>query len=259
MGSVFGCECFSGMTREVKDSEQLRKDELKEKLKGMKVVQRHVDAMQGLFDANLEMTKVLTNIKKCFTQAPEPGAKVQLRMAVVPASMPAEVLPEVKRIQKDNVAGLWEDSDKDGNGVLDQSECETLIQRYLAKSMETMQQLVEVGFDENIDVTMNQLRSTGQVAPDEMDMQREHLKQRFLGITPKVVAEMKRIHTEMMKPTERAAIAKELLETMDLARDGKVVKAEFEDSFIEMITNILGGEKLVAKMDLSKVLKNKSG
>lgn len=230
--------------------------DLKGALVGMKTVERHADAMQGLFDANLEITKIrdcITNKKSDGGPSNADGSVVaEVSLQVLPDVMPAEVMSVVKWIHKENLAGLWEDSDKDGSGVLEQGETEALIQRYLAKSVETIEKSVDASLDQSIEVTLNSLKANN--SPDQLDVVRAQLEEQFTAMKPKMLAELQRIHTEMMEPTECAAIAKELLQKMDLDGDGKIVKAEFEETFIEMIADIMGLDKLRKKLDLATIM-----
>jgi uncharacterized protein (DUF2267 family) len=227
---------------------------LKEALADMKTAERHKDAMQGIFDAKLAMTRIrdgITNRQSKSRPAVDGQARGEMSLQVLPDEMPAEVMSEAKRILKENVAGLWEDSDSNGNGVLEQSETEALIHRYLTKSLETGEKSVDVSLDQSIEVTLDSMKS--QLDPAQIDAVRAQLKERFTAMKPNILAELKRIHGELLQPKECSAIAEELLQKMDLDGDGKVVRSEFEDAFIEAVTGIIGTDKLMTKIDLEQL------
>ena len=77
----------------------------------------------------------------------------------------------------------------------------------------------------------------------------EQVKAQIGPLRPKVVEEVRRVIAEVLK--EKAAVAKELLEKMDLDHDGRVVRSEFEESFIEITEQVIGCEKMIEKVNMA--------
>mmetsp|Transcript_75303 Transcript_75303/g.143296 ORF Transcript_75303/g.143296 Transcript_75303/m.143296 type:complete len:239 (-) Transcript_75303:114-830(-) len=206
------------------------------------------DAMQQLFDTNMDMTRMFDKIK--INNGVFSGS-TELSLTVLPDPLPNEVLPEVKRILSKIVAQLWNDLDKNSNGVLEQPECEGMVQRYLAKSLETIEKAVDISLEQSVDVFITNLKASQEIDADAM---RSSLKEQFKALKPKILIEFKRVHEDMMRPNECTTLASQILTKMDLNGDGLVHKAEFEESFVGAINDVLGSEQLVKGFDSTKIL-----
>lgn len=148
--------------------------------------------------------------------------------------------------QRRHICPLWELFDKDGNGVLDPKECTNLVAAYLRtmshKASEVIRGSIELGIELSIIVTEKTVKD--EVVRQKM---RDHAKLQVEAIHANVAPMVEQMMAKMAQE-DAAQIAGELLASLDLNKDGKVTRNEFEIRFVDSMQYVLGPEGLMDKL-----------
>lgn len=189
---------------------------------------------------------------KGFHEMVSPRAIVQAsgdspeEMAQLKEDLKQKAKDYVLAAQKKNIRPLWDQFDKDGNGVLSPLECRDLVAAYLKslvpKSDEIVKGSIEIGIELSVALIEKRVKD-----PKVMEQIRAHSKKQAEVIVKQVAPRVK----EMLQKTaaeDPGPIADELLETLDLNKDGQVTRDEFEERFAEAMHHVLGPERMVEKV-----------
>lgn len=162
------------------------------------------------------------------------------------ASLKLKAKEYVLEAQRKNIRPLWDDFDADGNGVLDPGECAKLVASYLGSMVEKagdiMRGFIELGIELSIICSSKKVHDEAVAAAI-----REQGKKQVEAIHSKV-APLVRDMLQKMAAEDPQIIADELLSTLDLDKDGRVTRDEFEQRFVESLQYVLGPERLMDKL-----------
>jgi len=156
--------------------------------------------------------------------------------------------------QRRNICPLWDEFDKDGNGVLDPTECTALVASYLhamaGKSSEIIRGSIELGIELSLIISEKTVK-------DEATRQqmRKHARLQVEAIHANVAPLVQQM-LDKMADEDPHTIAGELLSTLDFDSDGKVTRDEFEQRFVESMQYVLGPEGLMDKLQRVNSLSN---
>lgn len=148
--------------------------------------------------------------------------------------------------QRSNICPIWDEFDKDGNGVLDPDECDALVAAYLhtmaRKSSEVIRGYIELG----IELSLIIAEKTVKDEPTKERM-RAHARLQVEAIHANVAPLVQHM-MDTMAEEEAHNIAGELLASLDYDGDGKVTRDDFETRFVESMRYVLGPEGLTDKL-----------
>jgi len=148
--------------------------------------------------------------------------------------------------QRKNIAPLWDMFDSNGNGVLEPSECSDLVAAYLktmaAKATEVIRGSVELALELSIIVSDKAIQDDG-----VREKMRAHAKLQVEAITASVGPLVTKMFTELGNEDPKS-VTEDLLTSLDLNKDGKVSRHEFESAFVESMQYVLGPEGLMDKL-----------
>lgn len=167
-------------------------------------------------------------------------------IAELRAQLKAHAKQYVIDAQRRNICPLWDEFDKDGNGVLDPTECTALVGAYLhsmaRKASEIIRGSVELGIELSLIISEKTVK-------DEATRQqmKTHARLQVEAIHANVAPLVQQM-LDTMADEDPHTIAGELLTTIDLNRDGKVTRDEFEQRFVESMQYVLGPEGLMDKL-----------
>mmetsp|Transcript_97339 Transcript_97339/g.172339 ORF Transcript_97339/g.172339 Transcript_97339/m.172339 type:complete len:342 (+) Transcript_97339:75-1100(+) len=162
------------------------------------------------------------------------------------AELKAKAKEYVLDAQRKNIRPLWEEFDADGNGVLDPGECGKLVGAYLRsyvdKSSEILWGSIEMGVELSMVLAAKKVSD-----PAAKERMQEEAKKQVESIHSKVAPLVKEM-LEKMAAEDPKTVADELLTTLDLNKDGKVTREEFEERFVESMQYVLGPERLMDRL-----------
>lgn len=148
--------------------------------------------------------------------------------------------------QRRNICPIWNDFDKDGNGVLDPKECTNLVAAYLRtmsrKASEVIRGSIELGIELSIIVTEKTVKDAA-----VRQQIRQHAQLQVEAIHANVAPLVQKM-LEKMADEDPGTIADELLASLDLNQDGKVTRQEFEIRFVDSMQYVLGPDGLMDKL-----------
>jgi len=151
----------------------------------------------------------------------------------------------VLEAQRKHIRPLWAEFDKDGNGVLDPSECRELVAAYLKslvpKSDEIVKGTIDIGIELSVAILEKKIKD-----PKVLEQVRAHSRKQADAICKQVAPRVKEMLTKTAAD-DPGPIADELLESLDLNHDGQVTRNEFEERFAEAMHHVLGPERLMEK------------
>lgn len=148
--------------------------------------------------------------------------------------------------QRRQLRPVWEAFDKNKDGFLSPKECSQLVAAYLKamvpKSDEVVRSAIELGVE--LSVVMFEKKVTD---PEMRKQMREQAKKQVDAVHGKVAPVVKET-LERMAKEDPATISSELLVDLDANHDGRVTQKEFEERFVEVMQQVLGPERMMAKM-----------
>jgi len=154
--------------------------------------------------------------------------------------------------QRKAICPLWDQFDRDGNGVLDPCECTALVAAYLhsmaRSASEIIRGSIELGIELSLIISLKQVYD--EAAKEQM---RAHARLQIEAIHANVAPLVQQL-LDKMANEDPHTIAGELLASLDLNRDGKVTRPEFETRFVESMQYVLGPEGLMDKLQAKNAL-----
>jgi len=172
-----------------------------------------------------------------------------------------EMKIKIVESQKANVASMWEEFDKNGDGVLDKDENRKLVGTYLRAMQKNFPEIVKFSTDLMVTKIIDESIALMRAAMAAQNMQGGMIESLINSAMANKEKELKQQHAMMglvmrdkveescKKLVEDAdKIADELLVEMDLDHDGKVVRSEFESCFSEVMTQVFSPEAIANKV-----------
>jgi len=148
--------------------------------------------------------------------------------------------------QRKNICPLWDEFDRDGNGVLDPLECTALVRAYLhamaRKASDIIRGSIELGIELSLIISEKTVKD--EATKEQM---RKHARLQVEAIHANVAPLVQQM-LDKMADEDPHTIAEELLGTLDFDANGKVTRDEFEQRFVESMQYVLGPEGLMDKL-----------
>mmetsp|Transcript_60033 Transcript_60033/g.128833 ORF Transcript_60033/g.128833 Transcript_60033/m.128833 type:complete len:530 (-) Transcript_60033:204-1793(-) len=167
-------------------------------------------------------------------------------LSVVKADLKKKAKEHMLQAQRRHIRPLWDAFDKDRDGVLSPDECKRLVGAYLHEMVhrcgDIVQGTIKLGVE--LSVVLFEKQCDNLKAREHM---RAKAKAQVDALTTKVAPLIKEM-MERMEKEDPGEIAAELLETLDMNKDGKVTRDEFESHFLEGMQLVLGPEALMDKL-----------
>lgn len=155
--------------------------------------------------------------------------------------------------QRRNICPLWDEFDKDGNGVLDPAECTALVAAYLhamaGKASEIIRGSIELGIELSLIISMKNVKNE-----ETRQQMKEHAQLQVEAIHKNVAPLVQQL-LDKMAVEDPHTIAGELLASLDYNVDGMVTRDEFETRFVESMQYVLGPEGLMDKLQAKNKLR----
>jgi len=141
---------------------------------------------------------------------------------------------------------LWEMFDKDDKGVLDPSECIPLVAEYLhamaRKASEIIRGSIELGIELSLLISLKAVQDENTI-----EQMKKHARLQVEAIHANVAPLVQQL-LDKMANEDPHTIAGELLASLQIGRDAKVPRSEFELRFVESMQYVLGPEGLMDKL-----------
>merc|ERR1712080_767875 len=132
---------------------------------------------------------------------------------------------------------MGEEFDRDGNGVLDPTECTALVRAYLhsmaRKSSEIIRGSIELGIELSLIISEKTVKDEA-----TRENMRKHARLQVEAIHANVAPLVQQM-LDKMADEDPHTIAGELLASLDFDRDGKVTRNVFEQQFVESMQYVL--------------------
>lgn len=174
-------------------------------------------------------------------------------LAALRAQLKAHARQYVIDAQRRNICPLWDEFDKDGNGVLDPRECTALVAAYLhamaRKASEIIRGSIELGIELSLIISLKDVKDE-----DTIEQMKKHAALQVEAIHANVAPLVQQL-LEKMAFEDPHTIAGELLASLDYDNDGKVTRDEFETRFVESMQYVLGPEGLMDKLQAKNKLR----
>lgn len=174
-------------------------------------------------------------------------------IAALRAQLKAAARQYVIEAQRRNICPLWDEFDKDGNGVLEPHECTALVAAYLhamaAKASEIIRGSIELGIELSLIISLKDVRD------ENTRLQMKTHAELQVEAIHKNVAPLVQQLLDKMAVEDPHTIAGELLASLDYNVDGKVTRDEFETRFVESMQYVLGPEGLMDKLQAKNKLR----
>jgi len=194
-----------------------------------------------------------------FNEVVNPEAMVEAagtspeEIAQLRAQLKAHAKQYVIDEQRRNICPLWNEFDKDGNGVLDPKECTALVAAYLhsmaRKASSIIRGSIELGIELSLIISEKTVKDE-----DTRQQMKTHARLQVEAIHANVAPLVQQM-LDTMASEDPHTIAGELLATIDLDRNGRVTRDEFETRFVESMQYVLGPEGLMDKLAERNALK----
>lgn len=147
--------------------------------------------------------------------------------------------------QRKNIRPIWDEFDRDKNGVLSVPECAKLVKAYLRamapKAPDIIRGSIELGIE--LSVLMFEARV---IDPMERKKMREHAQVQVETIHAKILPIVLEA-VEHMQSENPEEIARELCHDLENSA-GQVTRDEFEGRFVEAMQHVLGPERMMEKL-----------
>lgn len=167
-------------------------------------------------------------------------------IAELRAQLKAHAKQYVIEAQRRNICPLWDEFDRDGNGVLEPCKCTGLVAAYLnamaRKASEIIRGSIELGIELSLIISLKQVKDES-----TKEQMRTHARLQIEAIHANVAPLVQQLLNKMAAEDPHT-IAGELLQSLDFDRDGKVTRNEFETRFVESMQYVLGPEGLMDKL-----------
>jgi hypothetical protein len=167
-------------------------------------------------------------------------------IAELRAQLKAHAKQYVIEAQRRHICPLWEQFDRDGNGVLDPFECTGLVAAYLhamaRKASEIIRGSIEIGIELSLIISEKTVKDE-----NTRQQMRTHARLQVEAIHANVAPLVQQM-LDTMADEDPHTIAGELLASLDFDGDGKVTRVEFEQRFVESMQYVLGPEGLMDKL-----------
>lgn len=177
-------------------------------------------------------------------------------IAELRAQLKAHAKQYVIDAQRKSICPLWDEFDRDRNGVLDPMECTALVRAYLhamaRKASDIIRGSIELGIE--LSLIISEKTVTDEAAREQM---RKHARLQVEAIHANVAPLVQQM-LDKMADEDPHTIASELLGTLDFDRNGKVTRDEFEQRFVESMQYVLGPEGLMDKLQRVNSLPQKA-
>jgi hypothetical protein len=174
-------------------------------------------------------------------------------MDALRAQLKAAARQYVIDAQRRNICPLWDQFDRDGNGVLDPAECTALVAAYLhsmaAKASEIIRGSIELGIELSLIISLKDLKDE-----DTRQQMKSHAMLQVEAIHANVAPLVQKL-LDKMAVEDPHTIAGELLASLDYDNDGMVTRGEFETRFVESMQYVLGPEGLMDKLQAKNKLR----
>merc|ERR1719213_108576 len=174
-------------------------------------------------------------------------------MDALRAQLKAAARQYVIDAQRRNICPLWDQFDRDGNGVLDPAECTALVAAYLhsmaSKASEIIRGSIELGIELSLIISLKDVKDE-----DTRQQMRTHARLQIEAIHANVAPLVQQL-LDKMANEDPHTIAGELLQSLDFDKDGKVTRNEFETRFVESMQYVLGPEGLMDKLQQKNSLR----
>lgn len=174
-------------------------------------------------------------------------------IAELRAQLKAHAKQYVIEAQRRNICPLWDQFDRDGNGVLEPCECTALVAAYLhamaRKASDIIRGSIELGIELSLIISLKQVKNE-----DTREQMRTHARLQIEAIHANVAPLVQQL-LDKMANEDPHTIAGELLQSLDFDKDGKVTRNEFETRFVESMQYVLGPEGLMDKLQAKNSLK----
>lgn len=148
--------------------------------------------------------------------------------------------------QRKNISPIWDEFDKEGKGYMTITECARLVKAYLVamapKASDIIRGSIELGIELSVLVFEARVRD-----PHARAQMRRHSQVQVDLIHEKIIPIVMEALEKMMND-DPEEIARELLSDLDLNKDGKVTREEFESRFVEAMQHVLGPERMMQKL-----------
>eukprot|EP00747_Dinoflagellata_sp_TGD_P166664 gnl/TRDRNA2_/TRDRNA2_189805_c0_seq1.p1 gnl/TRDRNA2_/TRDRNA2_189805_c0~~gnl/TRDRNA2_/TRDRNA2_189805_c0_seq1.p1 ORF type:complete len:306 (-),score=67.66 gnl/TRDRNA2_/TRDRNA2_189805_c0_seq1:101-1018(-) len=174
------------------------------------------------------------------------GASSPQELLAIKLELKQRAKDHMQKAQRSSIRPLWDEFDKDQNGVLTADECRSLVSAYLQalvpKSDDMVRGSIELGME--LSVLLSEQKCEDAKAKEEL---RAQAKKRVDALCARVAPVVQETLSKMVAE-DPGTIAAELLADLDLNKDGKVTRDEFEQRFVEAMHQVMGPERMVDKL-----------
>mmetsp|Transcript_89943 Transcript_89943/g.142117 ORF Transcript_89943/g.142117 Transcript_89943/m.142117 type:complete len:338 (+) Transcript_89943:95-1108(+) len=205
-----------------------------------------------LVDALEEYTESLVSDIRGFREVVKPEAMVEAAgsspedIAALRVALKEKAKKYVLEAQRVNIGPLWDQFDRNGNGVLEPSECSALVAAYLktmaGKATDVIRGSVELAVELSVLVAEKQIKD-----PAVREKMRAHAKLEVEAITASVGPLVAKMFIELGNEDPKS-VTDDLLSSLDVDKNGKVTRQEFESAFVVSMQHVLGPEGLMDKL-----------
>jgi Ca2+-binding EF-hand superfamily protein len=204
-----------------------------------------VDALEAYTDSLVADIRGFRDVVRPEAMVEAAGSSPE-EIAALKTSLKAKAKQYVLDAQRRNIVPLWERFDKNGNGVLDPSECSALVAAYLTtmagKATEVIRGSVELAVELSVHVSEKAIEDDA-----TKERMRHHARLQVEAITASVGPLVTKMFTELGNEDPHS-VTEDLLSSLDLDKNGKVTRQEFESAFVESMQYVLGPEGLMDKL-----------
>jgi Ca2+-binding EF-hand superfamily protein len=204
-----------------------------------------VDALEAYTDSLVADIRGFRDVVKPEAMVDAAGTSPE-ELAALKASLKEKAKDYVLDAQRKNIVPLWEHFDVNGNGVLDPTECSALVAAYLktmaGKATDVIRGSVELAAELSILVSEKAIKDDA-----VKERMRHHAKLQVEAITASVGPLVTKMFTELGNEDPHS-VTEDLLSSLDLDKNGKVTRQEFESAFVESMQYVLGPEGLMDKL-----------